>query len=544
MAASLLIALALGVALDRRHEHDVLMARTQTGVFKEDKVVKDVGLGVHGDRCFSNADCAQGACYINLCWDFNLGFGSGAYCTKDGWYQCKSANCNGVSPTRQECVGDEVHGAKLDAPCPRFGKSPIVLMAGQSNMVGFGGGIDDPSTFAVNPQDVPKNATIVCRGHCSPSYNLRGALPLRNDTALLWPGQFPPADLAGNGPELGFLHELGRCAENIVIVKVAMSGQPIKSFLPYSDGCLYRDMVDEVARVRARLSRTHELAGLIWMQGESDAQMATEVTLQYESSFGKLMDHLRRDLGAPSMRVVSGLISQRAYGETEGTLAWPRADFVRTVLRLVSDEVVETNDLDFVNDNVHYDNPSQWTLGRRFANALKRTLLVPNPPSPPPPSPPTPPPPSSPPAPPNGTRPFPPPLLSTSPPPSPPPAPPPPPNRARPLPPPSPPSPPSPPLPPPPPPRPPPPRRPPSPPPLPPLSSPPSPPPSLPLPPKAACRTSSDCPITNCCVPNAVCYYGHVGTCSLYVADQAVCATYFDIQFYHAKRLFDRCYYE
>ena len=85
MAASLLIALALGVALDRRHEHDVLMARTQTGVFKEDKVVKDVGLGVHRDRCFSNADCAQGACYINLCWDFNLGFGSGAYCTKDGW---------------------------------------------------------------------------------------------------------------------------------------------------------------------------------------------------------------------------------------------------------------------------------------------------------------------------------------------------------------------------------------------------------------------------------------------------------------------------
>ena len=308
-------------------------------------------------------------------------------------YQCKSANCNGKSLTRQECVGDEVHGAALDAPCPKLSKSPIILMAGQSNMVGFGGGIDDPSTFVVNPQDIPKSATIICRGHCPPSYSDRQEpLPLRNETALLWPGQLLPADLAGNGPELGLLHEMDRCADNIVIVKVALSGQQIANFLPGTE--LYQHMMEQVTRVSARLNRTHELAGLVWMQGESDAQMETEVTLQYETRFRMLLDSLRSDLNAPSMPVVSGMISQRAYGETEGAMAWPRADFVRTVLRLVSNEVVETNDLDFVNDNIHYDNPSTWTLGRRLANALKLALLVPNPPSspPPPPSPPSPPP--------------------------------------------------------------------------------------------------------------------------------------------------------
>lgn len=85
MTASLLIALALGVALDRRHEHDVLSARTETGVVQEANVVKDVGLGVHGALCFSHAQCAQRACYINRCWDFNQGSGSGKFCTKDGW---------------------------------------------------------------------------------------------------------------------------------------------------------------------------------------------------------------------------------------------------------------------------------------------------------------------------------------------------------------------------------------------------------------------------------------------------------------------------
>jgi len=89
---------------------------------------------------------------------------------------------------------------------------------------------------------------------------------------------------------------------------------------------------------------------------------------------------------------------------------------------------------------------------------------------------------------------------------------------------------------------------------------PPPPPPSPPLPPQpppislspppplsptALCRRSEDCPDTYCCIPNSQCHVGFTGpgTCSLYVPEQAVCASDFDLQFYRLKGLGDRCYY-
>ncbi len=107
-------------------------------------------------------------------------------------------------------------------------------------------------------------------------------------------------------------------------------------------------------------------SGLVWMQGESDAQQK-EVADLYEANLGKLMGLLAKDLGDEKQRVVIGRITDWKVW-THGAIV--RAAQAAFVNKHPNAALVTSTD-DYGNsDPWHYDTAGYLDLGKRFADAM------------------------------------------------------------------------------------------------------------------------------------------------------------------------------
>ena len=124
------------------------------------------------------------------------------------------------------------------------------------------------------------------------------------------------------GPELGFGHAVGEhFDEQVLLIKCAWGGVAVKKgFLPPSaggPGPKYTEMVKDVKDALANLKewfpqyrarRGYELAGLVWFQGWND--MVGGGNPKYTEQLKQLIQDLRKDLGAPNLKVVIGEAGQ------------------------------------------------------------------------------------------------------------------------------------------------------------------------------------------------------------------------------------------
>ena len=121
-------------------------------------------------------------------------------------------------------------------------------------------------------------------------------------------------------------------------------------------------------------------AGIIWMQGESDA--GDEMIAQrYQANLKRMMDLIRTALQLDDVRVVIGRISASGKDDYQKDLADGKVlDFGDTVRRAQADFVtqeenaalVETTDAYGHSDPWHYDSPGYLDLGRQFADAVHK----------------------------------------------------------------------------------------------------------------------------------------------------------------------------
>lgn len=121
-------------------------------------------------------------------------------------------------------------------------------------------------------------------------------------------------------------------------------------------------------------------AGIIWMQGESDA--GDEMIAQrYQANLKRMMDLIRAALRLDYVRVVIGRISDSGKDDYQKDLADGKVlDFGDTVRRAQADFVtqdenaalVETTDAYGYSDPWHYDSPGDLDLGRQFADAVHK----------------------------------------------------------------------------------------------------------------------------------------------------------------------------
>ncbi len=114
-------------------------------------------------------------------------------------------------------------------------------------------------------------------------------------------------------------------------------------------------------------------AGIIWMQGESDAHYTPEVANRYEANLKRLMDLVRAAFRVDDLPVVIGRIS---YAKKEPP-SWKHGEIVRAAQAQYaknddSAAIVNSTDEYGYSDPWHYDSAGYIDLGRKFADAVSK----------------------------------------------------------------------------------------------------------------------------------------------------------------------------
>ena len=112
-------------------------------------------------------------------------------------------------------------------------------------------------------------------------------------------------------------------------------------------------------------------AGIVWMQGESDAHYSVEIAERYQANLKRLMDLIRAAFRTDDLPVVIGRISSAKKDPP----SWKHGDIVRAaqatyVMSDANAALVTTTDGYGYSDPWHYDSAGYLDLGREFANAM------------------------------------------------------------------------------------------------------------------------------------------------------------------------------
>ncbi|MEZ6064418.1 MAG: sialate O-acetylesterase [Planctomycetaceae bacterium] len=115
-------------------------------------------------------------------------------------------------------------------------------------------------------------------------------------------------------------------------------------------------------------------AGILWMQGESDAAHTPETAAAYQANLKRLMDLIRAALREDDLPVAIGRISDSGRDPKDGKL-WDHGDVVRAAQQSFVEQdgsaalVTSTDDYGY-SDAAHYDTAGYLDLGAQFATAI------------------------------------------------------------------------------------------------------------------------------------------------------------------------------
>ena len=228
----------------------------------------------------------------------------------------------------------------------------VFLLGGQSNMGGAGS-----VALLESPYDAPQ-----------PDVNFW------NNTTNSW-GALQPGwgnTSAEFGPELSFGYEMNLAFpdDDIYLVKYAPSSTSLYSdWNPDGSGWCYNNFKSEANAALANLAGSSPMvAGMIWMQGESDAINGTASASAYEENLTNFIGQVRSDFATQDMPFVVGRINAYAWGTPENN------NLVRTAQMTVPGVVGQASwfDTDDLLPLVfgHYITQGQLTLGDRFADHI------------------------------------------------------------------------------------------------------------------------------------------------------------------------------
>jgi hypothetical protein len=184
------------------------------------------------------------------------------------------------------------------------------------------------------------------------------------------------------GPELSFGPEIAKYLpnENIALLKYAWGGTNLVSRWrsPSSGGTtgdMYKNFIKSVHDGLAALPQgcQPEIVGMIWMQGESDANQTKAVADEYESNLKNLIKDIRAEVKLPEMPFVLGQISEAAAWEPYGaTIRQAQLNVSKSV---VNTDMFITTDYGFT-DPYHYNGAGEISLGKRFATSMYNVLTA------------------------------------------------------------------------------------------------------------------------------------------------------------------------
>lgn len=253
----------------------------------------------------------------------------------------------------------------------------IYVLTGQSNSLGT---TADPREPDVRPDAKPSDALTNFWWDNVSSQN--AAYPIAQsygDSGASWTSLQPQQGDGGLnslfwGPEVGFARSLadwGR--QDIWIIKASRGGggNSFWSKAAYqtnpSSGHMYQHVLDTVRAAVAPLAsagREFEIAGLLYLQGESDSD---DDANRADQRLADLVSNLRSDLPH----------AERLYAVVGGIgAAGARRDVVRakqSAAAMADDRIEYFTNLDLVDalyDGLHFDKEAKLEIGRRFAERV------------------------------------------------------------------------------------------------------------------------------------------------------------------------------
>ena len=285
--------------------------------------------------------------------------------------------------------------ALLRTPALEAKTFKLYYLGGQSNMDGYGYVKELPE-----PLQGPVKNVMIFQGNTAPDgVDVDG----RGLWAELRPGH--GAGFASDGKantcsdrfgvELTFARRMQELepGTNIAIIKYSRGGTSIDPGAASTFGCWDPDYcagngVNQYDHFLATLRHAFNVrdidgdgevdtlvpAGIVWMQGESDAAHGAGIAGRYESNLKRLMDLIRAALREDDLPVAIGRISDSGRQETDGKV-WDYGDTIRNaqaafVRSDAAAALVTTTDGYGYSDKWHYDTAGYIDLGKRFADAL------------------------------------------------------------------------------------------------------------------------------------------------------------------------------
>jgi hypothetical protein len=232
---------------------------------------------------------------------------------------------------------------------PSGKKVHIYLLAGQSNMAGRGqteaiDTLPDPNIWMFNKEEK--------------------WVPARE------PLHFDKPAVIGVGPGYAFAKEMLRADKNVLIclVPTAVGGTRIDLWKPgaYDDATKTYPWDDAIRRIKAAMP-SGELKGIIWHQGESDANATRSGT--YESKLQDLIERFRSTLNSPDVPFMLGELGDFKPGENK------EIPVINAIIKNVASTTkhsgfAEAKGLTHKGDFVHFDAASAREFGKRYAAAM------------------------------------------------------------------------------------------------------------------------------------------------------------------------------
>ncbi len=256
----------------------------------------------------------------------------------------------------------------------------VSIVAGQSNAVGSGTqGQLWQNRDSTGDREVALFYRIALNGTCfatGNAYDSNGEwVELAPQTAATPCNPFYNAPNAtGFGPELSLGRTLTpHLRDRVAIVKFAVGATQLVDTDGWRVGGRLHDrllaFVETATATLTEAGHTVEIAGLFWMQGESDAARYPNA-IRYQTALAHFIASIRSWSDRPHLPVVLGQI----YPPDRD----PAADY-RAIVRDAQHKVaasdpfvalVETRDLDRAEgDAIHYSSTGQVELGRRFGRS-------------------------------------------------------------------------------------------------------------------------------------------------------------------------------
>jgi hypothetical protein len=247
----------------------------------------------------------------------------------------------------------------------------LYFLAGQSNMVGYGYVNELPNDLKQAVDHV-----MIFDGRAALDDEWQGGTGV---WAPLQPGFGNGFKTDGRsislsdrfGPELSFGQTMSAMQPDtgIALVKYALGGSGLAPGVGLGSW-------HPTDRNGHEVNQFDHAAGIIWMQGESDANDSRESADAYDKNLAHLVRSLRAALRSPDLPVVIGKITDS--GKAEDGLVMDYIDIVQKAQASFSDSdrcaelVSVTENLNYRDDEYHYDTEGFIRLGEAFAKAALR----------------------------------------------------------------------------------------------------------------------------------------------------------------------------